>query len=291
LEQSTVPEQHNPIRIAMVLSAGGLRGAAHVGVLVELLRQGVPIDRIVGVSAGAVIAAYYAAVGLELEELFADAERFRGRHLLAYSVNVHLKYRFEALVRRWCGVIPARLHQLESATFERLHHGVRRLGIVCHDLATGRPVYFSTDQSHGVSLDAAVRASASIPHLFPAIPIVHGSGTERWRLTDGGVSDPVPITFARSTSIGATHVIVSDTRWIGSVPFTDSTTVWIRPRLANTGTLCSPRRGLMAAVRGGQAAVTTEALQRVFSWLERPGVTLAANNRTGADHENRTEPR
>jgi NTE family protein len=289
LQQPGVPEQ-NPVRIAVVLSAGGLRGAAHVGVLRELLRHRVPIDRIVGVSAGAVIAAYYAAVGLDLDELFADAERFRGRHLLAYSVNVHLKYRFDARVRRWCGVIPGRLRQLESATFDRLHHGVHRLGIVCHDLTSRQPVYFSTDQSHGVSLHEAVRASASIPHLFPAIPIVHGSGNASWRLTDGGVSDPVPTTFARSTSMGATHVIVSDTRWIGSVPPTDSTTVWIRPRLATTGTLWSPRRGLMAAVRGGEAAVTAEVLHRVFGWVERPGATLAASDRAGAHHENRTEP-
>jgi hypothetical protein len=84
---------------------------------------------------------------------------------------------------------------------------------------------------------------------------------------------------------------VSDTRWIGSVPSTDSTTVWVRPRLVNTGTLWSPRRGLMAAVRGGQAAVTAEVLHRVFSWLERPGAALAEKHRTGADHDNRTEPR
>src|SRR5262249_26761565 len=157
------------------------------------------------------------------------------------------------------------------------------------DLTSRQPVYFSTDQSHGVSLDAAVRASASIPHLFPAITISQGGDNESWRLTDGGVSDPVPIAFARSTSIAATHVIVSDTRWIGSVPPTDSSPVWVRPRLAHTGTLWSPRRGLMAAVRGGEAAVTAEVLRRVFGWLERPGAQLAATDHTGVDHENRTE--
>jgi hypothetical protein len=47
----------------------------------------------------------------------------------------------------------------------------------------------------------------------------------------------------------------------------------------------------MAAVRGGQAAVTAEVLQRVFSWLERPGAALAENDHTGIDHENRTKPR
>jgi NTE family protein len=253
-----------PVRIAVVLSAGGLRGAAHVGVLRELIRHGVPVDRIVGVSAGAVIAAYYAAVGLELDELIEDAQRFRGRHLLAYSVNVHFDHRFEPRVGRWCGVIPSRLRQLEAARFDRLHHGIRQLGIVCHDLASRQPRYFSTGESHGVSLDEAVRASASIPHLFPAIPVQRGD--EHWRLTDGGVSDPVPTTFARSVSIGATHVIVSDTRWIGTVPPTDSDTIWLRPRLAHTGTLWSPRRGLLAAVRGGEEAVTADILRKIEGW-------------------------
>jgi predicted acylesterase/phospholipase RssA len=116
-----------------------------------------------------------------------------------------------------------------------------------------------------VSLDEAVRASASIPHLFPAIPV--NSGAERLRLTDGGLSDPVPMTFARSDRIGATHVIVSDTRWIGSVPETDSTTVWVRPRLPGTGTLWSPRRGLLGAIRSGEAAVTDQVLRSISGWI------------------------
>src|SRR5262249_15330751 len=100
-----------PTRIALVLSAGGLRGAAHVGVLRQLVRHNVSIDAIVGVSAGAVVGAYYAAVGLALDELLADAERFRGRHLLTYSLDMRLHHRFESRFRKWCGV-----------GFDRLHH-------------------------------------------------------------------------------------------------------------------------------------------------------------------------
>jgi len=44
-------------RIGLVLSGGGLRGAAHVGVLQQLVAHAIPIDVIVGASAGAVIAA------------------------------------------------------------------------------------------------------------------------------------------------------------------------------------------------------------------------------------------
>src|SRR6476646_636577 len=252
-------------RIAVVLSAGGLRGAAHVGVLRELVRQGVPIHAIVGVSAGAIVAAYYAAVGLDFDELVADAERFRGRHLLAHSLNVQLGYRLDLQLGPFCGVIPHLFPQLASASFDRLYHGVERLGIFCHDVTSGQPRYFSTGADQGVALGDAVLASASIPRLFPAVSV--RCNGEAMRLTDGGVSDAVPIAFARSRQLGATHVIVSDCRWIGRRQDADASTVWVRPRMPETGTLWSPARGLITAVREGAAALTPQALDRISNWF------------------------
>jgi len=253
----------NGRRIALVLSAGGLRGAAHVGVLRALVHEGIQIDALVGVSAGAVIAAYYAAAGLTLDELADDAVRFRGRHLLLHSLNVQLGHRFDRALARRCGVIPDRLRRLESATFEALHHGVSALGIGCHDTRSGLPRYFATGATHGIALHEVVKASASIPVLFPAVAVeTHG---ERWMLTDGGVSDPLPIAFARAAPLDATHVIVSDTRWIGTTPRTDDRTVWIRPRMPGTGTLWT-QRGLAAAVDCGEKAVTADVVARVRAW-------------------------
>jgi predicted acylesterase/phospholipase RssA len=167
-------------------------------------------------------------------------------------------------LRRWCGVIPDRLRQLEAAGFDRLHHG---LGIVCHDLCSGRPRYFGTgfvDQT--VPLHEVVRASASIPHLFPAVAVLSGGGA--LRLTDGGLSDPLPLTFAQRPAMGATHIIVSDCRWLGRVRArADTPTVWIRPLIRATGTLWSPREGLLATVRDGEAAVTGEILRVITGWL------------------------
>jgi len=250
-------------RIAVVLSAGGLRGAAHVGVLRGLVRAGVQIDVLVGVSAGAVIAAYYAGTGLTLDELTDDAVCFRGRHLLLHSINVQLGHRFDRTLAPRCGIIPARLRLLESATFDSLHHGVSALGIGCHDVHTGVPRYFATGASHGVALHEVVKASASIPLLFPSVAV--DCGDERWLLTDGGVSDPLPIAFARAAPLSATHVIVSDARWIGSTPPTDHRTAWIRPRMPGTGTLWT-QRGLAAAVRCGDCAVTADVLARICGW-------------------------
>ena len=73
-------KSQSPVRIGLVLSGGGLRGASHVGVLQQLVEHDIPIDVIVGSSAGAISAAYYAAVGLTLSELVRDGEHFQGRH-------------------------------------------------------------------------------------------------------------------------------------------------------------------------------------------------------------------
>jgi len=254
------------VRIGVVLSAGGLRGAAHAGVLRQLVRHGVPLHAIVGVSAGAIVAAYYAAVGLELEEMIQDAETFRGRHLLSHCLSVRCGPRVAGSLRSRCGVIPNRLRQLEGASFDRLYHGVSRLGIVCHDLLTRRPRYFGTDVDSIVTLSEAVRASASIPRLFPAVSVCRDG--EALRLTDGGLTDPLPLTFAQRPSMGATHIVVSDCRAGARVSSpADNDVLWIRPSMPATGTLWSPRSGLRVTVDAGEAAVTAEVLRVIAGWL------------------------
>jgi NTE family protein len=92
-------DANSTVRVAVVLSGGGLRGAGHIGVLQQLVAHDIPIDIIVGSSAGAVVAAYYAAVGLRLDELLSDARKFRGRHLLAHSLNVRLGCRLDPILK------------------------------------------------------------------------------------------------------------------------------------------------------------------------------------------------
>lgn len=255
----------SPVRIGLVLSGGGLRGASHLGVLQRLVGHNIPIDVIVGSSAGAVVAAYYAAVGLTLDELIADTQAFRGRHLIAHSLNVRLHQRRDRVLARLSGLIPTRLAQLELATFERLYHGIRSIGIVCHDVTTGQPRYFSTAYHRGVRVSEVVRASASIPYLFP--PVAVECEDESLLLTDGGVSDCLPIAFAQGPQMCATHLIVSDCRWLSRQPPRNAEQlIYIRPRLFATGTLWAPSSTLLAAVRQGAAAVTDEILERVASW-------------------------
>src|SRR6202050_2162385 len=63
-------------RIGLVLSGGGARGAAHIGVLKMLDRLHVPIDAIAGTSMGAVVGALYASgmSGREIEQAMASVD-------------------------------------------------------------------------------------------------------------------------------------------------------------------------------------------------------------------------
>jgi predicted acylesterase/phospholipase RssA len=233
----------------------------------QLVEHEIPIDVIVGSSAGAVIAAYYAAVGLTLAELIRDAENFRGRHLLAHCLTVRLRRPLTGTLAKLSGLIPQRLAQLDSATFDRLHHRVRGVGVVCHDVLTSRPCYFATGADGGVRLSDAVRASASIPFLFPPIPVERSSDGTSLLLTDGGISDCLPVAFARRPPLAATHLIVSDCRWVaGHRPVSDGRAVYVRPRLPSTGTLWAPATTLVSAVSEGRKAVTGEVLQTIRGW-------------------------
>src|SRR5262245_17021372 len=161
-----------------------------------------------GVSAGAILAAFYAAVGLSVDDMIDHAPAFRGRHILMHGVTLRSHRILKPYLRKFCGIIPRRLDELDAATFTNLHHGIKRLGIVCHDLDANQPRYFSTAASFDVRLSDVARASAAVPGVLPAKTMtIRG---EVVRLVDGGLSDSLPVGFARSPEMGATHVIVSD---------------------------------------------------------------------------------
>lgn len=267
------------MRIGVVLSAGGLRGVAHLGVMRQLLRAGVPIDVLVGVSAGAIIAGYYAGVGLSIEDMINDAPSFKGRHILLHGVTLRAPRVLKPLLRRWCGIIPRRLAQLESGGFDRLHHGVSRLGIVCHDMVTNQAVYFSSEQSHGARLAEVVKASAAVPGVIPSRPVErHGRLVH---LVDGGLSDSLPVAFARK-ALGATHLIVSDcrrrARWVPEEP----DTVYLRPDLNGAGTWRRPADTLLATVARGEDAVSADVVRHISGWLAQAATVPALYRAAGA---------
>jgi NTE family protein len=260
------PILHSPSRrIGVVLSAGGLRGAAHLGVLRRLVQVGIPIDVMAGASAGAILLAFYAAVGLSVDDMIDHTPSFRGRHILMHGVTLRAPRSLKRYLRPLCGIIPRRLEQLDAASFTTLHHGVSRIGVVCHDLERNEPRYFSTGNSCGVRLSDVARASAAVPGVLPE-KVLDIEGV-RVRLADGGLSDSLPVEFARSPGMGATHVIVSDCRLTpSSVPRLDDTLIYVRPELDGLRPFRGPGRALIQAVERGEAAVTPEIVDRLVSW-------------------------
>lgn len=63
VESASIKNEEDKRGVALVLGAGGIKGWAHVGVLKVLHQAGLPIDLIVGASAGSLIGAIYAARG------------------------------------------------------------------------------------------------------------------------------------------------------------------------------------------------------------------------------------
>lgn len=65
--QDTTTVKTRP-KVGLVLSGGGAKGAAHIGVLKYMEEIGIPIDYIAGTSMGAIIGGLY-AIGYSSDEL------------------------------------------------------------------------------------------------------------------------------------------------------------------------------------------------------------------------------
>ena len=73
-------------RIGLVLSGGGARGLAHVGVLKVLEEMQVPIDVIAGTSMGAIVGGLYAS-GMRAAELERELRAVRWNEVFAARVE------------------------------------------------------------------------------------------------------------------------------------------------------------------------------------------------------------
>lgn len=68
------PATNRNLKIGLALGGGGARGAAHVGVLRVLEREGIQIDMIAGTSIGAIVGGLYSA-GLSVDEIEAQFKK------------------------------------------------------------------------------------------------------------------------------------------------------------------------------------------------------------------------
>lgn len=206
--------------VGLVLSGGGARGAAHIGVLHVLEDLRVPIDYIAGTSMGSIIGGLYAAGmtpdeientlnGMDWETIFDDRPSRESRSFRRKSDDdlylVKSKPGFnEGRIELPLGAIQGQKFDLalraltlpvsEIQDFDDLHIPFRA---VATDIANGEEVVLGSGD-----LAQAMRASMAVPGAFAPARI------EGRLLVDGGIANNLPVSVVRD--LGADIVIAVD---------------------------------------------------------------------------------
>jgi NTE family protein len=206
-------------RIGLVLSGGGARGAAHIGVLKVLEEYHVPIDAIAGTSMGAVVGGLYAS-GLNA----ADVERvmqsvdwqdaFRDRPPRS-DLNFRRKLEDQNFLVKFPLGLKGRQFRLPRGLVQgqKLTQTLRALTLpvaqiqsfddlaipfraISTDIVTGDRVVMDRGD-----LTTAMRASLSAPGVFAPVE------SDGRMLVDGGLSSNLPVDVARSMGVDVLIVV------------------------------------------------------------------------------------
>lgn len=168
--------------LGLVLSGGGARALAHLGVLYEFEEAGLTVDRVAGASVGSLISALHAD-GLPA----AHIEEVMYRNFVRRKIHGDYALPRRSLARGGRVVQALTLHYGDRL-IEGLPHG---FSCVSTDLLTRSVVA----HRQGRVVDA-VRASVNLPVLFA--PISSGQRL----LVDGGVLDNLPVRLLTSRDEG-----------------------------------------------------------------------------------------
>lgn len=193
--------------IGLVLSGGGARGYAHLGVLRVLEENRIPVDCIAGTSMGAVVGGLYASgmsaeamqarlANVNLADIAFDVEKRadlpqtqrEDSRLYVGSVGIGAGgvklpaglvqgNRLQALLQEWTSTLPI------NAPFDTLPIPYRAIAT---NLSTGDEVVLERG-----SLPLAIRASMAMPGLFAPTELDGAA------LVDGGIVDNLPTEVAR----------------------------------------------------------------------------------------------
>jgi len=206
-------------RIGLVLSGGGARGAAHIGVLKVLEANRVPVDAIAGTSMGAVVGGLYAS-GLsaaDIERVMTSVDwqdAFRDRPARK-DLNFRRKLEDQNFLVKFPLGIKGRRFRLPRGLVQgqKLTQILRALTLpvaqiqsfddlaipfraIATDIVTGDRVVLD----HG-DLTTAMRASLSAPGVFAPVE------AEGRLLVDGGLSSNLPIDVAREMGVDVLIVV------------------------------------------------------------------------------------
>ena len=206
------------LKIGLVLSGGGSRGIAHIGVLRVLEDLGIEPDYITGTSMGAIIGGLY-AIGYRSEELEEIMENQNWPSLLMDEMLLSdVSYEEKEFIERYIGELPIVDYRIKLPTgivagqrvakflsdltisaqqinnFDELHTPFR---CIATDLETGDAVVLKEG-----TIAEAMRISMSIPSAFNPVE------KDGKILIDGGIARNLPVQDA--IDMGADIVIAVD---------------------------------------------------------------------------------
>ena len=177
----------------LVLSGGGLKGLAHVGVLKALEERGRRPAVIVGSSMGSMIAGAWAAgMGLDEMEQRALAVRRRDVFRVAHVDMAIRRMQASALYRR--EPLDALLESIVGdRTFNDLH---APLLVNTVDLLAGQQVTWGLPGRRSARVADAIYASCALPGVFPPREI------DGHYYVDGAVIENLPVRVAATAGTG-----------------------------------------------------------------------------------------
>ena len=166
--------------ISLVLSGGGARGLAHIGVIEELERQNFKINSIVGTSMGALVGGIHAMGKLqEFKEWIVKLNRYSFLRLIDFSFKNGGFIKGEKILNILSMAIPG----------ENIEDLKIPFACLATDIQAHQPVYINSGNIYD-----AIRASIAIPSVFT--PVIR----DNMVLVDGGVLNNIPIDYAIKTN-------------------------------------------------------------------------------------------
>jgi NTE family protein len=206
-----VSSQNKQPKVGLVLSGGGAKGFAHIGILKELEKAGVQIDYIAGTSMGAIIGGLYAAgySATQIEDIVTETDFFT---LLKDVYPRRSKPFFEKEHGEKHAIILP-VHKGKISLPKGVSRGQNVLGFLNYLLSpldsisdfSKLPIPFfciATDVETGLqvkltkgSLPMSLRASGSFPTLLDPIEI------NNTLLIDGGVANNFPVGEMKKTGM------------------------------------------------------------------------------------------
>lgn len=177
--------------VTLVLSGGGLKGLAHIGVFAALEERGVKPGLVIGSSMGSLVAAAWAS-GMPPLEMKVRALLVRRRHVFRVA-------HYDMAMKRMLSPAVYRPEPLEELIYSlvgarRFDDLLRPLLINTVDLHSGRQVFWGLPGRRDALVGDAVFASCALPGIFPPREI--GGRT----YVDGAVVENLPVRLAEIAS-------------------------------------------------------------------------------------------